>query len=301
MKPGRATPRKPRPAPKNKLSEDEVQQILDLLHSERFCDSSPAQVYFTLLDEGTYLASESTFYRILRSRDEVRERRRQASHPPRVKPELVARRPNQVWTWDVTKLKGPRKGEYYSLYVVMDIFSRYVVAWVLAPVENGETAKEMIEAALADEGIERQQLTIHSDRGAPMTSVPLANLYDMLGVSRSLSRPHVSNDNPYSEAGFKTLKYCPAFPERFGCIEDARSFCRAFFNYYNFEQHRHSGIAYHTPASVHRGTADEIRAQRSLTLDEAFAANPARFNYRRPSPPKLPTVAWINEPTGTEG
>jgi putative transposase len=300
MKPGRATPRKPRPAPKNKLSEDEVQQILDILHSERFCDSSPAQVYFTLLDEGTYLASESTFYRILRSRDEVRERRRQATHPTRVKPELVARKPNQVWTWDVTKLKGPSKGEYYSLYVVMDIFSRYVVAWVLAPVENGETAKEMIEAALADEGIERQQLTIHSDRGAPMTSAPLANLYDMLGVSRSLSRPHVSNDNPYSEAGFKTLKYCPAFPERFGCIEDARSFCRAFFSFYNLE-HRHSGIAYHTPASVHRGTADEVRTQRSRTLDEAFAANPARFNYRRPSPPKLPTVAWINEPTGTEG
>jgi putative transposase len=300
MKPGRATPRKPRPAPKNKLSEDEVSRILDVLHSERFCDSSAAQVYFMLLDEGTYLASESTFYRILRSRDEVRERRRQASHPPRVKPELVARRPNQVWTWDVTKLKGPRKGEYYSLYVVMDIFSRYVVTWVLAAVENGETAKEMIEQALADEGIERRQLTIHSDRGSPMTYAPLANLYDMLGVSRSLSRPHVSNDNPYSEAGFKTLKYCPAFPERFGCIEDARSFCRAFFAYYNFE-HRHSGIAYHTPASVHRGTADEVRTQRSLTLDEAFAANPARFNYRRPSPPRLPTVAWINEPTGTEG
>jgi putative transposase len=300
LHPPRATPRKPRPAPKNKLAEEEVERIVEILNSERFCDSSPAQVYYTLLDEGTYLASESTFYRILRARGEVRERRRQATHPPRVRPELVATAPNVVWSWDITKLKGPTKGVYYSLYVIIDIFSRYVVGWLLAPNESSELAKTMFTAAYAAEAVEPDQLTVHADRGSPMTSGEVSSLYEFLGIRRSHSRPHVSNDNPYSEAGFKTLKYCPAFPERFGSIEDARSFCRAFFAYYNFE-HRHSGIAYHTPVSVHRGTAEEVRQNRTTTLEQAFAANPTRFGYRRPSPPKLPTIAWINEPIiGTE-
>jgi putative transposase len=294
-KPGRVTPKKPRPAPPNKLSEDERQGILEMLHTERFMDASPAQVYFTLLDEEIYLASESTLYRVLREHGEVHERRRQATHPPRVRPELLADRPLVVWSWDITKLKGPHRGDSYDLYCVMDIFSRYVVAWCVAPTESGELAKELIADALARHGVGPDQLTIHADRGSSMTSKPVIELYAFLGVSRSHSRPHVSNDNPYSEAGFKTLKYCPAFPERFGSIEDARAFCRRFFDHYN-NTHRHSGIAYHTPASVHFGTADEIREQRAETLGAAYAANPLRFHHRCPSPPKLPKVVWINEP-----
>jgi putative transposase len=271
-------------------------QILDVLRSERFVDLSPAQVFHILLDEGTYLASVSSYYRLLRTGGEVRERRRQATHPPRVRPELVARRPLVVWSWDITKLKGPRRGEYHDLYVVLDILSRYVVAWCVAPSESGELAKELIADAVARHQVPPGQLTVHADRGSSMTSNPVVELLAFLGIGRTHSRPHVSNDNPYSEAQFKTLKYCPAFPERFGCIEDARAFCETFFAYYNHE-HRHSGIGYHTPASIHFGTATEVRAQRQLTLDAAYAANPARFRYRRPQPPKLPTVAWINEPT----
>ena len=295
----RVTVKRPRPSPPNKLSEEEAAAVLGVLDSERFVDCSPAQVYFTLLDEGTYLAAESTFYRILRSNGEVRERRRQATHPARVKPELVADRPLVVWSWDITKLRGPTKGVFYQLYVVMDIFSRYVVAWRLAPNESGELAEEMIAEAVARHQVPKGQLSIHADRGTSMTSKPVSDLLIRLGVERSHSRPHVSNDNPYSEAGFKTLKYCPAFPDRFGSIEDARTFCEVFFGFYNHE-HRHSGIGYHTPASVHFGTAEEVRAQRAETLGAAYAANPARFRHRRPQPPKLPTVAWINEPVPDE-
>jgi putative transposase len=298
-RPPRVTVRRPRPAPPNKLTDAEVEVILDTLRSERFVDGSPAQAYFSLLDEGVYLASEATFYRILRANDEVRERRRQATHPPRVRPELVATRPLVVWSWDITKLKGPKRGEYYDLYVVLDIFSRYVVAWCVAPSENGELAKELIADAIARHKVAPGQLTIHADRGSSMTSNPVVELYTFLGVGRSHSRPHVSNDNPYSEAQFKTLKYCPAFPERFGCIEDARAFCETFFAHYNHE-HRHSGIGYHTPASVHYGTAAEVRQQRAETLEAVYAANPSRFHHRRPEPPKLPTAAWINEPVERE-
>jgi len=298
-RPGRVTERKPRPAPVNKLSEGEVDAILDLLRSPRFVDCSPDQVYFTLLDEGTYLASVSSFYRILRAHDEVKERRRQATHPAKVKPELTADRPLVVWSWDITKLKGPRRGEYYDLYVVLDIFSRYVVAWCVAPSESGELAKELIADAVARHRVPPDQLTIHADRGSSMTSNPVVELLTFLGIKRSHSRPHVSNDNPYSEAQFKTLKYCPSFPDRFGSIADARAFCESFFMYYNHD-HRHSGIAYHTPASVHFGTAEEVRTQRAETLEAAYAANPARFRHRRPEPPKLPTIAWINEPVSTE-
>jgi len=212
------------------------------------------------------------------------------------KPELIATAPNQVWSWDITKLQGPERGVYYELFVIIDIFSRHVVGWMVAPAETGELAEAFIADTLARHGIGRDQLTLHADRGTSMTSKPVAQLLVDLGVARSHSRPHVSNDNPYSEANFKTLKYCPAFPGRFGSIEDARAFCVAFFDHYN-HIHRHAGIGLHTPASVHYGTAIEVRAQRAVTLDASYAANPARFGHRRPTPPKLPTVAWINEPT----
>jgi len=286
----------PRPAPPNKLTDGEAAEILAVLRSPQFVDLSPTQVFFILLDEGVYLASVSSFYRLLRANSEVHERRRQATHPPRVRPELVARRPLVVWSWDITKLKGPCRGEYYDLYVVLDIFSRYVAAWCVAPCESGELAKELIADAVARHRVPPGQLNIHADRGSSMTSNPVVELLAFLGIGRSHSRPHVSNDNPYSESQFKTLKYCPAFPERFGCIEDARTFCEMFFTYYNHE-HRHSGIGYHTPASVHYGTAIEVHAQRQVTLNGAYATNPTRFRHRQPEAPALPTVAWINEPT----
>jgi putative transposase len=294
-RPRKVRPLAPRPTPPNALSAEERAAILDALRSARFVDHSPAQVFYILLDEGTYLGSVSTMYRLLRGCGEVHERRSQATHPPRVRPELVARGPNAVWSWDITKLKGPRRGDYYDLYVVLDIFSRYVVAWCVAPTESGELASELIADAVARHRVAPGTLTVHADRGSSMTSNPVTELLAFLGIGRTHSRPHVSNDNPYSEAQFKTLKYCPAFPERFGSIEDARTFCAAFFSYYNGE-HRHSGIAYHTPASVHYGTAAEVRAQRAQVLAEAYAANPLRFRHRRPQPPGLPTVAWINEP-----
>jgi putative transposase len=297
-RPPRVTARQPRPTPANKLADTEVEAVLAVLRSERFVDCSPAQVYFTLLDEGAYLASESTYYRLLRANGEVRERRAQATHPAKKKPELVATAPDVCWSWDITKLRGPRRGEYFDCYVVLDIFSRYVVAWLVAP-ESGELARELIADAVRRHRVPPGQLTIHADRGSSMTSNPVVELYAFLGIKRSHSRPHVSNDNPYSEAGFKTMKYCPAFPGSFGSIEDARAFCARFFNYYNHE-HRHSGIAYHTPASVHFGTASEVRAQRAETLGVAYATNPARFHHRKPQPPELPTVAWINEPNVEE-
>ena len=285
-------PRRPQP---NALSVAEADEVLAQLRSERFADCSPAQVWAILLDEGTYLCSISTMYRVLRANHEVRERRRQATHPPRKRPELVANGPNAVWSWDITKLKNLVRGQYYDLYVIIDIFSRYVVAWRVAPAESADLAAELIAGAVATQGVEAGTLSIHADRGSSMTSSTVADLLELLGVGRSHSRPHVSNDNPYSEAQFKTLKYCPAFPERFGSIEDARTFCAAFFDYYNHE-HRHSGLGLHTPASVHFGTATGIRAARGQTLQAAFVANPARFGNRPPQPPKLPTVAWINQP-----
>lgn len=282
--------------PANKLSTEEVSAVLDALAEERFVDLSAAQVFHVLLDEGTYLASVSTFYRVLRDHGGVTERRRVATHPPRVRPELVAYGPNAVWSWDITNLKGPKRGEYYKLYVVLDIFSRYVVTWCVAPAESAELAAELIAAAVSEQGIGPDQLAIHADRGSSMTSDQVASLLAFLGIARSHSRPHTSNDNPYSEAQFKTLKYCPAFPDCFGSIQDARTFCSAFFDYYN-HRHRHSGIGYHTPASVHHGTAAEVQARRIETLNAAYATNPRRFRHRRPVAPKLPSVAWINEPT----
>ena len=294
----RLGPPAPRPVPANALSAAELDELLEVLRSPRFVDLAPAQVWAILLDEGRYLASISTMYRVLRADHAVRERRRTATHPARVRPELVAHGPNRVWSWDITKLRGPAKGIYYDLYVIIDIFSRYVVGWMVAATETAELAEAFIADAVAQAGIEPGVLTIHADRGTSMTSKPVAVLLAELGVGRTHSRPHVSNDNPYSEAAFKTLKYCPAFPERFGSIPDARAFCAEFFAYYN-HHHRHSGLGLHTPASVHFGTAGEVRAARVATLDAVYTANPRRFCHRRPTPPRLPTVAWINQPTIT--
>jgi putative transposase len=267
-----------------------------VLRSEEHCDLAPAQVWARLLDDGRYLCSISTMYRLLAAAGENRERRRQRTHPAKKKPELCAHRPLEVWSWDITKLRGPTRGEYFELYVIIDIYSRYVTGWLVAEAETGDLAKDFIEQTLAAQGIARDQLTLHADRGTSMTSKLVSQLLVDLGVARSHSRPHVSNDNPYSEAAFKTLKYCPAFPASFGSIQDARAFCAEFFAYYNHE-HRHSGIALHTPASVHYGTATEIREQRTATLNAAYAANPDRFRHRPPQAPELPAIAWINEPS----
>jgi len=271
--------------------------VLAVLDSPRFADKSPGQVWAVLLDEGSYLCSPATMYRLLRERGQSGERRAQAVRPATTKPELEADGPNQVWSWDITKLKGPMRGVYYLLYVIIDIYSRKVVHWEIWPTENGTLAREFIQNAItANRGV--GPASIHADRGTSMTSNTVTGLLALLGIGQSHSRPHVSNDNPYSEAQFKTLKYCPAFPGRFGSIEDANVFCTQFFIYYNNE-HRHSGIGMHTPASVHDGTATAIQARRAATLYEAFLAHPERFRGRRPCPPPLPTKVWINQPPAT--
>jgi putative transposase len=260
---------------------------------------SPAEVWATLLDEGVYLGSQSTFYRLLRQAGEVRERRAQATHPAKVKPELVANGPNQVWSWDITKLLGPAKWTYYYLYVILDIYSRYVVGWMVASRESAALAEVLIRQTCAKQAIGRDQLTIHADRGSSMTSKPVAFLLADLGITQSHSRPHVSNDNPFSEAQFKTLKYRPDFPARFGSIEAARVHCRAFFPWYN-DEHRHTGLGLHTPADVHRGRAAIVQAERASVLAAAFAAHPERFVRKAPQPPKLPVSSWINPPEEKE-
>jgi putative transposase len=276
------------------LTDVQRADVLAVLNSERFCDQAPAQVWATLLDEGTYLASVSTMYRILRAEHQVRERRRQARHPAASKPELLADGPNQVWSWDITKLAGPHKWTWFHLYVILDVYSRYAVGWLVAPRETGPLAKDLIAACAAAEGIEPRQLTLHADRGTSMTSQTVAQLLADLGVTRSHSRPHVSNDNPYSESQFKTLKHTPRFPERFANLAHARAFTDSFFEHYN-HHHRHSGIGYHTPASVHHGHHEAIRQHRQAVLDHAYATQPHRFR-RPPQAPQVPTVAWINEP-----
>ena len=267
---------------------------MSTLNSDRFADKSPSQTWAVLIDEGCYLASISTFYRILRDADQVRERRAQARHPPRVRPELVATGPDQVWSWDITKLKTSVKGVYLDLYVVIDIYSRKVMNWEVHTTETGPLAKEFIDRAIAlNSGV--MPHTVHSDNGTSMTSKDVADLLADLGIDRSLSRPHTSNDNPYSEANFKTLKYCPAFPEYFTGIGDAQDFTHVFFTYYNTE-HRHSGIALHTPASVHDGTWRDVRDHRQKILHEAFDLHPERFHRGRPQAPQLPAKVWINQP-----
>ncbi len=290
----RPTPRAPRPQPRA-LSEQERQGVLEVLHCERFVDVAPPEVYATLLDEGVYLASVSTMYRLLRSVGEVRERRRQAVHPPYVKPELLADRPNQVWSWDITKLLGPVKWTYYYLYVVLDIFSRYVVGWMLATRESASLAERLLADSIGKQGVEGDQLVIHADRGSSMSSKSVALLLADLGVTKSHSRPHCSNDNPYSEAQFKTLKYRPEFPDRFGSPQDARAFCQRLFRWYN-DDHRHSSIGYHTPADLHYGRAGQVREARAVVLAGVHAAHPERFVRKPPTPPQLPGAAWINRP-----
>jgi putative transposase len=282
-----------RPSPPNALSLQEKAQLLAALNSAEFVDKSPRQVWAALLDRGTYLASVSTMYRLLRAGGQVRERRAQARHEPLKKPHLVARDPNEVWSWDITKLSSIERGKYFDLYVMIDIFSRCVVHWEVHARESGELAEEFIKNCIrANGGIAPR--AIHADRGTAMTSKPVSALLSDLDIIKSHSRPKVSNDNPYSEAAFKTLKYCPVFPEMFGSIQDAKSFCRRFFEYYN-HQHYHSGVGLHTPFTVHIGTAYAIQDRREATIKQFRAANPQRFT-RVPSLPKLPTVAWINEP-----
>ncbi len=282
-------------AVRRRLSAEERAAVLATLNSERFADASVSEVYATLLDEGLYLCSISTMYRILRGMRQVRERREQLQHPNYQRPELLATAPNQVWSWDITKLRGPAKWMFFQLYVILDIFSRYVVGWLVADRESEVLAVDLIKQTCIKQRIRPGQLILHADRGSSMSSKPLAFLLADLGVEKSHSRPHVSNDNPYSESQFKTMKYRPEFPDRFAGIEQAREFCRIFFPWYNHE-HRHSGIGLLTPATVHYGRALDITSQRAGVLEGAFNAHPERFVRGVPQPPARPTAAWINPP-----
>jgi transposase InsO family protein len=292
-------PKLPRRKPRRALSSAERGQILLTLDSPPYLDQAPAQVYADLLDQGIYLASLRTFYRILAENRQLRERRNQLRHPDYHKPELLATAPNQVWTWDITKLRGPVKGLYFFLYVILDLFSRYAVGWMIAHHESGELAKELFEQTCAKYRIQPGQLISHSDRGAPMKSHSLAQLLDALEIAASFSRPQVSNDNPFSESHFKTLKYRPQFPDRFGSILEARAFCVEFFDWYN-NHHYHSGIGWLTPQMVQLGTAQQVIENRKQVLAQAFASHPERFVRNFPLPPKLPDQVWINQPQTPE-
>jgi len=293
-RPPQPRPPKPRPTPARALSDAERGRVLEVLHSERFVDVSPEETWATLLDDGTYLCSPRTMYRILAAHHGgVRERRNQLTHPPYAKPELLAERPNELWSWDISKLKAQTRGTWFFLYVVLDVFSRYIVGWTVQHRETGELATALIEQAIGQQLITPNIL--HADRGAPMRSKHLSELLDDLGVSKTHSRPYTSSDNPYSESNFKTLKYRPAFPARFDSIEHAREHCRVFVGWYN-HAHRHSGIGLMTPAAIHHGQAPALHAARARVLDAAYARNPERFVRKPPAPPELPTAAWINKP-----
>lgn len=294
--------RNPRPEiePKQKqnhrrLNNEEEDRVLAELTSERFADESVPEVYATLLDEGTYLCSPRTMYRILERHKAVRERRDQLRHPEYARPELLANGPNEVWSWDITKLKGPRKWSYYYLYVIMDIYSRYVVGWMVASRESASLAEKLIQQTCDTQRIRRDELTIHADRGTAMRSKLVAQLLADLGITKSHSRPYTSTDNPYSEAQFKTLKYHHTFPKSFGCIEDVQTFLRGFFDWYN-QKHKHSGIGYISPQSLHTGQAHQIRQQRCRVLRQAHEKHPERFVKGIPQPPQIPEAAWINKP-----
>jgi len=284
-----------RKKPARALSDEERRQVLDVLHEERFVDRAPAEVYMTLLDQGIYYCSIRTMYRILAAVNEVRERRKQAQHPVYAKPELLATRPNQLWSWDITLLRGPEKWQHYYLYVIIDVFSRYVVGWMIADRESAALAQQLIEETVRKHNIRRGQLTIHADRGAAMVAKPVAYLLASLGITKTHSRPHTSNDNPFSEAHFKTLKYRPDFPDRFGSLEDARTFCQDFFAWYNNE-HYHSGISLLTPHMLHYGLAEEVVRRRSKVLAQAYQRHPERFVNKPPVHPPLPKAVWINPP-----
>jgi len=291
-----ATAPAPRPSPPRTLSSEERQAVLETLHSDRFVDQAPATIYATLLDEGRYHCSIRTFYRILEAQAEVNERRNQLRHPVYQKPELLATAPNQVWSWDITKLRGPVTWSSFYLYVILDIFSRYVVGWMLASAESAALAQQLITDTCLKQQIEPGHLTLHADRGASMTSKPVAWLLADLGITKTHSRPYTSDDNPFSEAQFKTLKYRPDFPDRFGSLDEARAFCQRFFPWYNGE-HRHAGIGLMPPAAVHEGRAELMRTARQQVLMTAYAAHPERFVRKPPQPPHLPHAVWINPPT----
>ena len=288
---GHAVARPPSP---RALSPEVRADVMAYLRDPRFVDRAPAQVYATLLDDGTYVCSVRTMYRLLATFHEVRARRAQRVHRPYAVPRLVATRPNQVWTWDVTDLRGPTKSERYKLYVVLDLFSRYVVAWMLARRESARLAQHLIRIACAREGIVHGQLTTHSDRGSIQVAKDLHDLYQDLGIVRSLSRPRVSNDNPYSESLVKTTKYAPTYPDRFDSYGHANAWCAPFFHYYNHE-HKHEGLAWLTPATVHSGHAPIVLAQRQLVMDAAYQQHPERFVKGPPCVPQLPTEVWINK------
>jgi putative transposase len=291
---------KPRKVSPRELGRPEKDAVLAVLSEERFVDLAPAEVYATLLDEGTYLCSERTMYRLLAANRSTRERRDQLRHPAYAAPELLATRPNQLWSWDITKLHGPATWTYFYLYVILDVFSRYVVGWLVAESESKVLAERLIRETCERQQIEPGQLTVHADRGSSMKSKPVAFLLADLGVTKSHSRPHVSNDNPFSEAQFKTLKYRPDFPERFGCVEDGRAHSKDFIDWYNLEHH-HTGLGLFTPYDVHHGLAPERRAARALVLEAAHRAHPERFVRGVPVPLPLPTEVWINKPAKPKG
>jgi putative transposase len=288
-------PAEPRPAPPRALSENEKAAVRDVLNSEPFQDRAPREVYATLLDQGCYLCSWRTMYRILDEHAEVQERRNQLRHPVYAKPELLATGPNQLWSWDITKLRGPARWTYYYLYVILDVYSRYVPGWLIAERESAELAEQLIAETCAKQGIPPGQLTIHADRGGPMQAKTVAQLMADLGVNQTHSRPHVSNDNPYSEAQFKTLKYCPEYPGEFGSVADARQWGQALFTWYNNEHH-HTSLGLLTPADVHYGRAEAVRQQRQAVLAQAYAAHPERFVKGVAVVPELPAAVWINPP-----
>jgi putative transposase len=284
------------PSPPRTLGCEERGEVLEVLHSERFVDVAPAEVVATLLDEGVYHCSARTMHRILAAEGEAGERRAQRTHPPRPAPILEATAPNQVWSWDITRLEGPRRWNSYALYVVLDIFSRYVVGWMVADRELAKLAARLLETCVEREGVEQDQLTLHQDRGAPMTAKTFSQTLVDMGVLASYSRPRVSNDNPFSESHFKTLKYMPTYPGRFESLEEARAWCARFIEWYNHE-HRHSGIAMLTPYDVHVGRADAVLRARQHAMDAAFARHPERFVGGPPRVSQLPTRAHINCPT----
>lgn len=286
--------KKPRPRPARALTDEEKRHVLDVLDSERFMEKTPREVYAELLDENVYLCSVRTMYRVLAENGQVRDRRNQRRHPTYVKPELVAREPNQVWSWDITKIPGPERGVYFCLYVILDIFSRYVVGWSLARTESSAVARSLLVDAFERHDIEPGQLVCHADRGVPMTAKSTALLYTDLGITASFSRPRVSDDNPYSEAAFKTLKYRPEIPERFGSLEHGRSVFDALFDWYN-NRHYHTGIALLTPADLHFGRAADVIGARQRVLDHAYACHPERFP-KPPTHPAPPEASWINPP-----
>jgi len=299
-RPPESRPPRARPAPDRALSEPERKAVLEVLHSQRFVDVAPEETYATLLDEGTYLCSTRTMYRILAAHHGgVRERRAQLTHPDYAKPELLAERPNELWSWDVSKLKGPAKWTWFYLYVILDVFSRYIVGWAVQYRENAQLAMALIEQAAEQQQVPPKILTLHADRGAPQRAKPVAFLLADLGITKTHSRPYTSSDNPYSESNFKTLKYRPEFPARFDDIEHARGHCRMFVDWYN-HAHRHSGIGLMTPSAVHHGQAPARHAARGIVLDAAYQRHPERFVRKPPVPPELPTATWINKPDTKE-